>query len=108
MGSLVGSYCYASSAEALDGYYSASEPVHTAGSTSYLSYYEKISGVWSILRQSIETDGTVTNLTTVVAPIPTFPTCDPASNFLDGMTLGWGIASAMIAAYAVKWLWQAK
>lgn len=108
MGSLVGSYCYQSSAEALDGYYSAKEPSFTAGSTSYLSYFEKVAGVWTIVRKSIASNGNVTSLTSSTAPAVEFPACDPAGNFLDGMTIGWAIAAAMVSVYAIKFLWQAK
>ena len=108
MGSLLGSFCYQTNAEAVDAYYSGKEPSYTPGSTSYLSYFEEVAGVWMIIRKSIASNGSVTNLNSSTAPVVVFPDCDPTSNFLDGMTIGWAIASAMIAAYAVKWLWQAK
>jgi len=108
MGSLVGSICYQSTAEATDAYYSAKEPSYTAGSTSYLSYFEKIAGTWTIVRKSIASNGSVTNLTSSTAPTLTFASCTPEEHFLDGMTIGWGIATAMIAAYCIKFLWNSK
>lgn len=108
MGSLVGSFCYQTAAEAVDAYYSGKEPSYTAGSTSYLSYFEKVAGVWTIVRKSIASNGAVTNLTSSTAPALVFPDCDPSTNFLDGMTIGWMIAAAMVSAYAVKFLWHSK
>lgn len=32
--------------------------------------------------------------------IPPGPACDTAEQFTDGMILGWGVVSAMVAAYA--------
>jgi hypothetical protein len=108
MGSLLGSVCYQTSAEALDAYYSGKEPAFTPGAISYLSYFEKVDGDWTIIRESIETDGTVTSLSSAVAPVVTFPACDPAESFLDGMAIGWLIATAMVAAFAIRHLWNSR
>lgn len=108
MGSLVGSFCYQTSAEALDAYYSGKEPSYTAGSTSYLSYFEEVAGVWMIIRKSIASNGNVTDLNSSTAPAVVFPDCDPAANFLDGMTIGWLITAAMVSVYAIKFLWHSK
>lgn len=108
MGSLVGTICYQSADLALDAYYAARGPSYTSGETSYLSYFEKAGSDWMIVRKSIASDGELTTLSSVVAPVVTFPDCNPSEQFLDGMTLGWSIAAAMVAAYAIKFLWNAK
>lgn len=107
-GALLGGRCFASQGEALDAFYSGSNPAFTSGATSYLSEYVKVSGVWKIQRYSISSTGTVTTLTASNAPVITFPACDTATYFLDGMTIGWGIATAMILVAAVKFLERAK
>jgi len=107
MGSLLGSICYATSTEATDAYYSGKDPSYTAGTISYLSYFEKPSGTWEIVRKSIDSNGTITGLTSVTAPSLTFPTCDQSTSFIDGVTIGWGILAAMVAAYAFKLMQRA-
>lgn len=100
MGAHYNSTCYDSNAEAVSAYYSAMPVYFTSGATSYRSWYEQTAGVWQLKRQSIASNGTVTNLTTTNAPVPVFPVCDPAENFLDGMTVGWAIAAACIAVWS--------
>jgi hypothetical protein len=76
-------------------------PAITSGATSYVSWFEKGGnpGVWQIKRQSIASNGAITNLTTSTATQPLFPVCTEAQTFTDGLTIGWGIASLMVAAY---------
>lgn len=101
MGALLGEKCYLTQTDALDAYYSAKLPEVTAGSTSYVAEFVKVSGVWKVQRKTIATNGTVTNQTDANAPVITFPTCNEAGNFQDGMTVGWGIVGAMIAAWSI-------
>lgn len=108
MGSLVGTICYDSAADALDAYYMAKEPSYTAGSTSYLSYFEKPGADWLIIRKSIAANGNISDLSSVTAPAVTFPACDPAEQFLDGMEIGWAIAASIISVYAIKHLWNSR
>jgi len=105
MGFLVGERCFDTQAQAADQWFSGKEPSYTAGSTSYVSWFEKnVSNVWQINRQSISSTGTITNLTTSNATVPVFPSCTVTDNFNDGMLLGWGVAAAMIGAYAIKFI----
>jgi len=99
MGALLKEKCYPSQAEAVDAFFSGKDPSYTAGATSYLSWFEKVGSTWTIKRQSVASDGSVTNLTSTNATIPVFPTCDEIANFNDGVTVGWGIASAMVLAW---------
>jgi hypothetical protein len=108
MGALHGATCYQDNTAAADAYFSAAAPALTSGSTSYLSYFENSGGTWLLIRKSIAENGNISNLSNVAAPIPSFPECNPAEQYLDGITLGWGIAAATIAAYAIKFLWLAK
>lgn len=104
MGSLVNSKCFASNALAADDWFSGKDPSFTAGSTSYLSWFEKVGGVWQIKRQSIASNGTITNLTSSNATVPTFTACDETEQFVDGVTMGWGVALAIFAAWAIKYM----
>ena len=99
MGALLRDKCYPSQADAVDAFFSGKDPSLTAGTTSYLSWFEKVSNVWTIKLQSISSTGVVTNLTSSNATIPVFPTCDELANFNDGVTVGWGIATAMVLAW---------
>lgn len=99
MGALLKEKCYPSQAEAVDAFFSGKDPSYTAGATSYLSWFEKNGSTWQIKRQSIDSGGAVTNLTTSNATSPVFPTCDEVATFNDGLTVGWGIATAMVLAW---------
>lgn len=101
MGALLGEKCFINQSDALDAYYSAQLPSVTAGTTTYVSEFVKVSGVWKVQRKSISSTGTVTAQTDANAPVISFPTCVEGQNFADGLTVGWGIAGAMIAAWAI-------
>lgn len=100
-GALYNGKCYDTNAQAADAYFLGSVPAFSSGSTSYVSWYEKVSGVWQIKRQSIASNGTITTLTASTATVPTFPTCDTVQNFTDGVTVGWGIATVMVTAWCL-------
>lgn len=102
MGALFDNRCYPDNSSAADAYFLSVGPHFTAGSTSYLQEYLKVGGVWKIQRYSVASNGTVTTLTQSNAPTPAFPACDPTESFFDGMTLGWGVAGAIVAAWVIK------
>ena len=96
--------CYGS-AELLDNAYYGTVPMNvqtTADGRTHNTFYWQDAGVW---KQYVR----IYNGTTVEQDIvrPTFsfwgltPSCDPSAAYLDGMTIGWGIATAMVLAYAV-------
>jgi hypothetical protein len=102
MGALWNSKCYTSNVDALDAYYSSALPSYTAGATSYLQEYIKVSGVWKIDRKSIASTGAITNLTQSNAPVITFPVCDESAQFADGLALGWLVATVIILAWGLS------
>lgn len=99
MGALYSDRCYSTTAKAVDAYYGSAPPAFTSGSTSYLTEYVWTGTLWQMKRYSIASSGTVTTLTASTAPTPTFPTCDEMETFTDGLTLGFGVVVAMVAAY---------
>lgn len=101
-GALLGDRCLPSQAEAVDGFFSGKDPSFTSGSTSYLSWFEKVGSVWQIKRQSIASDGTTTTLTASTATVPVFPVCDPGAGFSKGMELGSLIAVPVIIVYVIR------
>lgn len=106
-GAILEDQCFASQGAALDAYYSGMAPVFSAGTTSYLSVFEKDAGVWREKSWSIDSAGVHTLRYNVAAQVPTFPECDPAEKFLDGVVIGWGIAAAMVAAACYKMMERA-
>lgn len=106
-GALVGSKCYASQVEGMDAYYSATVPATTSGNPSYVTGFLQVSGVWKVQRYSVDNTGVVSSLSISNAPVVSFPACDPAEHFNDGVVVGWGIAAAMIAAAAFKMMQRA-
>lgn len=104
MGARLGDRCYNSNSDAADAFFTSQGVGYTSGTTSYLGWFEKNGGTWQINRQSIASNGTITNLTASTATVPTFPACNVMDNFSDGMLLGWGVAGAMLAAFAIKFI----
>lgn len=97
MGALLGSVCFNSQSEALDKFYSDAPVSVTAGTTSVTTYFEKVAGVWK-LKTSNDNAGTVTTSESV-APVPTFPDCDPLQGFNDGQALGWAMAAVLVGVW---------
>lgn len=95
--------CYASSEEASAAYWSAQPVAVTSGTTSYLTEYvwSAATNVAQIKGYSISSAGGQTLRYTITAPPVTFSGCDTSEGYLDGMALGWGVATAMILVYAV-------
>lgn len=96
--------CYVSAADAADAYFSSHVPNVVSGPTSYVLRFEFDAGVWKSVGYSIDSQGTWTQHYAISAPLPAFPECNPAEGFNDGMVIGWGIASAMIAVWAITHL----
>lgn len=91
--------CYASQGAALDAYYGES-PLALSGNGTALRF-EKQAGMWQVIGYHVEANGSLTYQSTTAAPVQTFPDCDPSESFFDGVTIGWGIATAMVLAAAV-------
>ena len=102
MGSLVFDRCYPDLSSAADAYFSGKGPAFTAGVTSYQSWFEKVSGVWYVKRESIDSGGVVTALASSVATVPAFPACDQMAMMDDGIAVGWLIVGVMVIA----WGWR--
>lgn len=103
-GAILGARCYPSQSDALDVLYSQMAPAQTAGLTSYVTQFVKSGTVWYQSAYSIDASGVWALRYSTVAPVPTFPACDPSEKFLDGVALGWGVATAMILVACVMLL----
>jgi hypothetical protein len=101
MGALHGNRCHASQGDALDAFYASVPFQFSAGPTAYASGFEFIAGQWKSVGYSIDGAGVWSLRYSTAAPVPSFPYCDEAAGFKDGITLGWGIASALIAVSAL-------
>lgn len=97
-GAVLDNKCFSSQAEALDVFYTRAAPAQTPGSTSYVNEFVKSGTVWQMKQYSVSSTGVWTTLSTTAAPVITFPSCDPSASFMDGLTIGWGVAAAMVAA----------
>lgn len=94
--------CYISIAEAADAYFTGLPVQVVSGATSYATEFSKLGAVWQSKGYSISSTGVWTTRYTSTAVIPNFPVCDTAESFNDGLLLGWGIAAAMVMAWAVS------
>jgi len=96
--------CHSTLANATAAKWSEQPAGATAGTTSYLINPEWSGTAWVLKKYTISSTGVITLNSTTNAPVLAFPPCDTFTNFQDGMALGWGVAAAMIAAYAIKFL----
>lgn len=96
--------CYASQNAAQDAFFSSYPPMIT--NTETIQYILQ-GGVWMISKTTWDSLGNATaNYLVAPALVPQFRTCDNPNDaterFLDGMTLGWGVATAMIVVYLIR------
>ena len=103
-GFLHGGQCYPSLAEATAAKWSVQPAGITAGSTSYITGAEWSGTAWVLKRYTLSSTGALTLNTTTNAPVQNFPTCNTFERFNDGMTIGWGVAAAMVCAYALRFV----
>lgn len=103
-GYLYKAQCFSTLADATAARWSDQEAGITAGTTSYLTDVQWSGTAWQLKRYTLSSTGALTLNTSTNLPALSFPSCDTATNFNDGMLLGWGVAAAMVAAYAVKFL----
>lgn len=108
MGFLVAGQCLSTQKDALDLYYTSVLPATTAGQTTYQTTYSKSGSQWLLKTYQFTSTGTTTLVYSGAAPIPTFTSCDETAAFFDGMEIGWAIAAAMIAVYALKMIGKAR
>ena len=108
MGARVGAVCYPSQADALDAFYSELAPVQVVSATSLIGVYVWNGSSWRYKKFSVSSVGAWTTSYDSAAPVLSFPSCtvlnDASTNFADGMTLGWGVAAAMVAAWGIMFL----
>ncbi|GAB1393796.1 hypothetical protein MASR1M60_19600 [Rhodocyclaceae bacterium] len=109
MGYLYNGTCFTSIPEVSHAYYKQQGIQVTPGSVTYYTYYDLVGGTWKLKRYLINPAGTITEQTAVNAPVMTsWPYCDEAADkFIDGVTVGWGIVTAMAAAYAFRLMQKA-
>jgi len=93
--------CYPSLAEATGAHWTSNPAFMNPGSTSYISDFVWSGSAWVVNVYSVS-GGSLTLASSSALPALTFENCDTKANFDDGMLLGWGVAAAMVAAYAIK------
>jgi hypothetical protein len=94
--------CLPTLAEATALHWAANPAFITPGSTSYLADVVFNGTVWQLKKYTLSSGGVLTLNSTTSLPALTFPTCDTMTLFNDGMTIGWGVAAAIIGAWVIK------
>lgn len=102
MGALHAGKCYLSQSDAAAAFFQGAAPSVTSGQTSFVTAFENVGGVWKSVGYSVDAAGVWSLRYASNAVVPTFPDCDPAENFKDGVVIGWGISSALIIAACIK------
>lgn len=108
MGNFSKGICWPSNAQAVDAYFSSLAPFQTIGSFTTENIYTFDGSSWQLSQYSISSAGVRNLVYSTPAPSLSFPTCitpnDPDTLFTDGLTLGWGVAAAMVAAWGISYL----
>ena len=107
MGSIVQGQCFIASQDAYDLFYGTIPVFQSSNlvSTFLVSHFKSAAPItgWSKLVEEYPlAGGALIASNTTNAPAVIFPTCDPVENFTDGVTVGWGIGSALILVAAIK------
>lgn len=92
-----------------DSYYSQIMPIFSTagGGTEIYKVFANANGSWTLDEYTISSTGAVTLNFKSPLPIPSLASCtyDPSTSnterFMDGNALGWGVALAMVAAWAI-------
>lgn len=80
--------------------------VGNQGSEIY-KVFANVNGTWTLDEYTISNTGTVTLMFKSPLPIPSLASCtydastSNTERFMDGNALGWGVALAMVAAWAI-------
>lgn len=102
-GYLTNGQCYPTLFEAESAHWSqVAGGVVPSGNTSYLIDYAWDGSQFVAQRYTISNSGAMSLTSTTALPSLSFPTCDPTASFYDGMTLGWGVLAACVAAFGVR------
>ena len=107
MGAWNDGFCYQSQEAAVDAYYGSTPPSVQPGSAVYYSITVKKPQGWALDTYRVYSGGTSVLQTSSLLPVPVFDSCDPSESFNDGMAVGWGVASAMIAVGALMMIKRA-
>ena len=97
MGYQVGLACYSDPASAATAYYSGTSPVATA--TGYTAF-EYVNSQWQLDTYQTGSSGAV--LVSGVAVTPSLGQCDPESQFVDGVGLGWLVMTPLVLAFGYQ------
>jgi len=100
-GFLFNTRCHTSLPDATAAYWAGIPGSTQAGSPSYATQVVFDGSQWLIKTFSISSGGYALQ-SSVVAPQPTFPTCDPMESFKDGMEIGGGVGLAILFAFLIR------
>lgn len=103
-GFLYKSQCFATLSDATAARWSDVQAQMTPGTTSYITDIQWSGTAWQMKRYTLSSTGALTLNTSTNMPVLAFPVCQTDQNFDDGMLMGWGVAAAMVAAFAIKFI----
>lgn len=100
--------CYAVQQDAIDAHFQSIPPsvLNSATNTYVFSYVRTAAPAWISNKQTFSSTGLITNNFSVTQANPVMGLCtlpnDPSTNFKDGVTMGWGVAAAMIVVFVIR------
>lgn len=94
--------CYESLSDANDAFFGSAAPAIAAGSTTYLTRYDKVSGVWKAVTEKYSASGSPQAVATATLNQAQFASCDSATGILDGVAVGWLVAAVLVVAWGAR------
>jgi len=100
--------CYAEQSQAIDTHFQAIQPAitHTPTETVKTQYVKQIDQTWVLVTQKLDSTGSITQSYSLTVAQPVFTECespnDKTTNFLNGMELGWAVATVMLIVFCIR------
>lgn len=107
--------CFGTSGDAIGAFWS-SQPVNLSGAASINVFYQSqaqlIAGTWTRVTDRCTQSTTTVTCTRAESVLPVYnpyscTLASPIDDFADGAIVGWGVAAAMVAAWAITVLRKA-
>lgn len=99
--------CYAEQQQAIDAHFQSIQPIFLNSTTSIKhEYIKQPNQSWNLVKTSYSSTGVATQNYSISAGTPLFSSCeipnDSTTNFLNGMELGWAVATVMVIVFCIR------
>jgi hypothetical protein len=94
--------CFPTVEQATDNYYQNLSSFGSTGSQAYIFQYVKTNGTWVLKRSNNDGFNSININLTPLSLLECESHTDTETQFLNGMELGWGVASVVVIAFVLR------